>query len=310
MPFKRGLLAYFVAVAEEGQITRAAARLHLAQPALSQAITRLEAEVGFKLFERHPRGLRLTPAGETFLEKARLVVAADAEAIRAARSLVRSAEGTITFGYVGVPPGLTNPDFMETVARTYPDLEFTWHALPFPSTPTGLWLGDVDVAIASRPAADPNVWSLPLRAEPRVVLVPQSHQLAHRRELAVADVLEETFLGFDPTVDAAWAGFWSLDNYRGGPPSRLAPERSANAQERFAMMAAGSGITTAPACHAAIITKALPGIVAIPLRDADPTILTLVGREDRRNQLVEALLAVAQTVVESDPTALPPSTSV
>ena len=66
------------------------------------------------------------------------------------------------------------------------------------------------------------------------------------------------------------------------------------------MMAAGHGITTAPACHAAIITRALPGIVAIPLRDADPTLLSLVGREDRRNPLVEALLAVAEKLVEDD----------
>jgi DNA-binding transcriptional LysR family regulator len=308
MAFKRGLLAAFVAVAEEGQITRAASRLQLGQASLSQAITRLEGEVGFQLFERHARGLRLTPAGATFLEKARLAVAADAEALRAARALVRSAAGTITFGYIGVPPALTNPDLIEAVAGAHPDLEFTWHALPFPFTPTGSWLGDVDVALASQPPADPNVWTLPLRAEPRVVLVPRTHQLADRSELTVGDVLEETFLGFAPAVDEAWAGFWSLDDYRGGPPRNLASERSATAQERFAMMAAGSGITTAPACHAAVITSALPGTVAIPLRDAEPTVLTLVGREDRRSQLVDALLAVARALVEDDspaPTASP-----
>ena len=300
MSFKRSRLGYFVAVAEEGQITLAAAKLHLAQPALSQAIAQLESEVGFQLFERHARGVTLTPAGGEFFEKARLAVTADAEVARVAQSLARAAHGTITFGYLGVPPGLTNPDLIEAVTEAHADLELSLRELPFPSTPTASWLGEVDVAIASRPTADPNVWTLPLRAEPRVVLAPQTHQLANRSELTVADVLDETFLGFDRTIDAAWAGFWSLDDYRGGPPPHLTAERSVNAQERFAMMAAGRGITTAPACHAAIISKALPGIVAIPLRDADPTILSLVGRKDRRSPPVEALLAVAHTLVEND----------
>src|SRR6202035_2948495 len=98
MPFKRGQLLYFVTVAEEGQITRAAARLHVAQPALSQAIAQLEEELGIELLERHPRGVTLTAAGEAFLPKARAAVAADADAALAAEWLARSSEGTIEFG--------------------------------------------------------------------------------------------------------------------------------------------------------------------------------------------------------------------
>jgi DNA-binding transcriptional LysR family regulator len=66
MSFKRGHLLYYVTVAEAGQITRAARRLHVAQPALSRAITQLESDLGFKLLERHARGVTLTPAGEAF----------------------------------------------------------------------------------------------------------------------------------------------------------------------------------------------------------------------------------------------------
>jgi DNA-binding transcriptional LysR family regulator len=293
MSFSTGQLRYFVAVAESGQITRAAAKLHVAQPALSQAISSLESELGLELFERHARGAALTPAGRTFLQKARAVLIADDDAFRTAQSLGREARGAIRFGYIGIPPGLTNPDLIEAFADAHPEVTLRLHGLPFPSTPTASWLEEVDVAIASQPAADQHVWTLPLRAEPRVVLAPESHPLAERSELTVAEVLDETFLGFDPSIDPVWAGFWSLDDHRGGPPADTTAARSANAQERFALIVAGGGIATVPACHAEIIAKALPGVVAIPIRHADPTILSLVGREDRRDRVVEALLAVA-----------------
>ena len=74
MAFKRNQLLYFITVADEGQITLAAAKLHIAQPALSHAITALESELGLELFERHARGVTLTPAGRTFLEKARMAL--------------------------------------------------------------------------------------------------------------------------------------------------------------------------------------------------------------------------------------------
>ena len=294
MPFRRDHLRYFVAVADEGQVTRASARLHIAQPALSQAIAHLEEDVGFKLFERHARGVSLTSAGATFLEKARRVVEAEEMVAHAAESLARVAQGTIEFGYLGLAPAMTNPDLIEAFTEAQPSIELDLHELPFPSLPTAAWLADVDVAIASRPTADEGVWMLPLTAVPRVVLAPRTHALAARSTVTVADVLDETFIGFHESVDPAWAGFWSLDDHRNGPPPALTLARSANAQERFAMIASDSGITTMPECHAAVIAKVLPTVVAIPLLDADPAVLTLIGREDRRNVNVEALIEVAR----------------
>ena len=106
MPFRRGQLRYFVTVAEEGQMTRAAVKLHLAQPALSHAIAQLESELGIKLLERHARGVTLTPDGETFLVQARLAVAALEDAALTAQSLAHAAKGTIEVGFMGSPPTL------------------------------------------------------------------------------------------------------------------------------------------------------------------------------------------------------------
>src|SRR6266516_530672 len=97
-------LHYFVAVAEEGQLTRAASKLHIAQPALSQAIAQLESQLGVQLLARHARGVDLTPAGEVFFAKARAALAAVADADLAARSYSRASGGRIEWGFSGLPP--------------------------------------------------------------------------------------------------------------------------------------------------------------------------------------------------------------
>ena len=293
MPFKREHLRYFVTVAEEEQVTRAAERLHIAQPALSQAIAHLECDLGFQLLERHPRGVTLTSDGEVFLEKARAVLSATEDAVLTAESLARTERGRITFGYLGLPPSLTDPDLIEAFTQAHPDIQLVPQELPFPSLPTASWLREVDAAICSRPAADPNVAVQALRAEPRVLLALKDHRLAQRREVAVAEVLDETFIGFHHSIDPAWSGFWSLDDHRGSPAPHVVGAAT-NAQERFAMLTAGRCVAVLPARHAAAVVKVLPSVVAIPLTDADPVIVTLLAREDRQSPLVEALFATAR----------------
>lgn len=294
MNFKRGHLRYFVAVADEGQITRAARKLNLAQPALSQAIAQLESDLGFKLLARHARGVTLTPAGEVFLVKARLAVAAWAEAAAAAQAMARANRGTIEFGFVGVPPGLDSPQLLEEFAGSHPEIDVCYRELSFPGRATSAWLGEVDVAVCHSPPRDPSVWAHVLRTEPRVVLAPGRHPLAQRSELSLADVLDETFIGFHTAVEPAWAGFWSLDDHRGGGPQRLTADRAGNPHEVLAALAVRRAITTVPASVASLVPNVLSGVVAIPLRDALPATIVLAGHEDRANPLVESLVRFAR----------------
>ncbi len=295
-PFKRGQLHYFVTVAEEGQITLAAAKLHMAQPALSQAIGQLETDLGFRLFERHARGVTLTSAGEKFYEKAQRAVLAATEAIQTARSLERAESGTIEFGFVGSPPGLDSPGPLEAFARAHPRIDICYRELPFPSMPTTSWMVEVDLAVSAQPPADPNIWSHVLRREPRVVLTSSRHALARRDMLTVAEVIDEAFIGLHPSIEPAWAGFWSLDDHRGGPPRRVTADRAGNPQEVLASLAVRRAITTVPASVAALTTKVLPGLAAIPLRDAELAVIMLLGHEDRRNRLVQTFVAFARSV--------------
>ncbi len=294
MSFRSGQLQQFIAVAEEGQITRAARRLHVAQPALSQSIAQLEAHVGVSLLNRHSRGVTLTVAGETFLGRARVAVAAERDALETARSLARSQSGTIEFGFLGAPPGLDSPAPLLAFAQQHPAIDVRYRELPFPSEPTSAWLSEVDVAVCHRPPADARVWVESLRVEPRVVLAPKSHHLAQASELSVEQVLEETFIGLHPSIAAAWAGFWSLDDHRGAPPRDVTGDRAVNPQEVLASLAVRRAITTVPASVAKVIVNVLPTVAAIPLLDADPCSIVLTGHVDRANQLVSSLVAFAR----------------
>ena len=204
---KRGHLRYFVTVAEEGQITRAAKKVHIAQPALSQAIAQLEADLGVELLTRHARGVTLTAAGEAFLAKARIALAADDDAAQTARWLARATRGAMDVGFVGPPPTLTAPELFATFGESYPDAEVSYRDLPFPRGTTLSWLEEVDVAFCHLPASDPDVEIQAVRLEPRVFVAHDSHPLAQRAELTVADVLDETFLSYRSDVQPAWAGF-------------------------------------------------------------------------------------------------------
>jgi DNA-binding transcriptional LysR family regulator len=296
MPLRLEQLRYLLTVAEEGQMTRAARKLHLAQPALSQAIAQLEAELGIDLLVRHARGVTLTPDGEKFLQKARLALAAANDAAVTAETLARSAAGMMEVGFIGPPPMINAPELFATFADEHPDAHISFRELPFPSGPTASWLDDVDVAFCHPPAVEPSIRVQAVRAEARTVVMPETHPMADREQLSAKDVLGETFLGYDSAVQPLWAGFHSLDDVR-GRPAVLTDERAVTAAEMLALMASRRGIATVPHSDARIIERVLRGVVAIPIRDVEPALLALLWRRENSNPLVRELVAAARRLV-------------
>jgi len=293
--FRRGQLEYFVAVAQEGQMTRAARRLRIAQPALSQAVAQLESELGVQLFERHARGVSLTPAGSALYEKALAAVGAEEDASSTARWLSRAERGTIAFGFVGAPPSLDSRVELEDFARAHPGIDFRYRELPFPGTDTARWMDAVDVAVSHEPPPDERLWSWLLRCEPRLVLMSGTHRLASRAEVSVAEVIDEAFIGFGKDVDPDWAGFWSLDDHRGGPPRLRTPDGARSPQEVLAaLVARPQAVTIVPAAAASVLSQVLTNVAAVALSDADPSRITIVGHRGRPNPLVETLMDYAR----------------
>lgn len=292
----REQLRYFVTVADEGQITRAAEKLYMAQPGLSQSIAKLESDLGLTLFERHHRGVSLTSAGLAFYEKAAAAVAAEDELTLLAAALAQGAIGTLIFGTVGLPPWQSNPALYEGFTEENPAVEIQLKKLPFPSPDTKRWLAEVDVAIASPISPDPAIWSIPVRSEPPVALVGRSHRLHDRSTLTVSELLDETFVRRSPLIDSHWSGIWSLDRERGGPPVNLTESPGSTVETTIGAVASGQAVAVAPEMQAAPISQSLPGIAAIPIADALAIELSLIGRLDRVSEHVEALRAVARRV--------------
>jgi DNA-binding transcriptional LysR family regulator len=296
-------LRYFVTVAEQGQLTRAANALHVAQPALSQAIAQLEAHYGISLLERHARGVSLTPAGEVFLDKARAAVQAVADAEQAARAHSRAVGGRLQWGFTGLPPMAQAPELFAAFTAENPNAEVSFRELSWPKGSTAKWLEPVDAALCFSATPHPAVELHALRSEPRVVLVAATHPLAQRRELTVEEVLDETFCGNHPSLEPVRAGFWSLDDHRGGS-ARVTVGEATSAQETIALIVSGRAITTSPASAAAAVQLAAPSVVVIPLRDAKPTVLALVCHKDTPNPLVRALVATAFELATAGDTSL------
>jgi len=298
--FSHSQLCYFVRVAEEGQISRAARSLHIVQPALSQAIARLEKQLGIELLERHARGVTLTAAGRVFYEKARAAVVAGAEVAATARSLARSRSGMLEIGFLGSPPPITAPHLLRRFADAYEEVEVVFRELRFPTHPTSEWLANVDVAICYSPIAHVGLEIERLWSEPRAVLLHELHPLAARAELRVEDVIDATFYGFHPSVDREWAAFWTLDDHRGGPPRELTPDTPSNALELVSAVTAGSAIITMPAAVANTIAGLVPHLRARVLEDAEPATCSLAWRGSPDNSLTEAFVAVARASLEPD----------
>ncbi|MFF7983153.1 LysR substrate-binding domain-containing protein [Streptomyces sp. NPDC007901] len=175
-------LTYFVAVAEELHFGRAAGRLHIVQSAVSQQIQRLERELGAELFDRSPRRVRLTGAGERLLPEARAVLAA-AERVRAA---VAPPAGL----RIGTSTGLgTHLDrVLAAFARRAPDVPVELYSLPVTERLARVAGGRLDAAFVRAVEPVPGVRVHPLWPDPLVAALPATHPLADRTEIGVGEL--------------------------------------------------------------------------------------------------------------------------
>ena len=187
-------LRYFVTVAEERNITRAAGRLRVAQPALSRQLSDLENEVGVKLLERGRHGVNMTTAGREFHRRAKALLVDAARAADAARIAGGAMAGRLTLGF---PTGL-HLDHLSPVIRAFrekhPRAEFVFtHALPAAQL-KGLRDGSFDAAFVNLPGPLTGMEHCVVWRVPFAVVLPENHHLARRKSLEFKDLAGEDFV--------------------------------------------------------------------------------------------------------------------
>ncbi|QFZ19729.1 LysR substrate-binding domain-containing protein [Saccharothrix syringae] len=185
-------LRYFLAVAEERHFTRAAERLHMAQPPLSQQIRQLEAELGVLLFERTRRRVELTDAGEAYLRRVRAVLAEVDDAAEEARRVAAGAQGRLVVGCVGSATYSLLPAFARALREELPGVEVSFRGEVLVPEQVAALLGhELDLALLRPPVDEPALRVRVLRTDRLIAAVPDGHRLAARRRLRVADLRDE-----------------------------------------------------------------------------------------------------------------------
>ena len=191
------ILRSFVTVAEELHFRRAAERKHMAQPALSRHIKRLEEELGVQLFIRDRRKVVLTEAGRVYLREARTILARIELAQREALRAERGETGSLSIGYAQF--FIINSLFPEAVRlyrERFPAVALQMHELLPAHQVEALLEGDIDVGVLWLPVADEGLREETLFEEPLVVALPANHPLASDEQVALEDLAEEPFVIF------------------------------------------------------------------------------------------------------------------
>jgi len=187
-------LRYFVAVADEGSFSRAAAKVRVAQPSLSQQIRKLEAEVGQPLFDRLPRSVVLTEAGRCLIDYARQILASIGDARRSIDELKDEVSGRLAVGAIPTIAPYILPELVGKFQKQYPEVTLEIVEDVTDGITRRVEAGELDVALASTCQQSPTLRRESLGNEPLLALVPEGHPLAKKTLVELDDLKSQRFL--------------------------------------------------------------------------------------------------------------------
>jgi len=291
-------LRYFVAIGEEQHYGRASRRLRVAQPALSRQIQDLEKELGFNLFERLPRGVKLNAAGKLFLDDARRVLQELSEAAVRAGRVASGRSGTLRVGFTenaswrGVVP-----DSFRRFRERQPDAELQLQPDASLAQLEAIRSGRLDAGFVNfMPNSDPELDQLLVARQHVELAAPKRHPLTRLKKLRLRDLTDAPFVWFPRRANPAFYDKMMRECYRGGLKSPHIVQEGVNEPTILSLVSTGMGVGWVLATAR---WRCPESVVILPVVDLNmPLSLALVWRKDNASPLLANFIADVRRLPE------------
>jgi DNA-binding transcriptional LysR family regulator len=291
-------LRYFLAVGEDQHYGRAARRLGVAQPALSRQIQDLEKEIGFKLFDRLPRGVKLSAAGELFMEDARRILREVGEATARAARVARGQSGTLRVGFAenaswhGVAP-----DSFRRFRQQQPDVDLQLQPASSLEQVDAIRSGSLDAGFVNfMPKADPDLDQLIVGRQHVELAAPKRHPVTRLQNLRLRDLTDAPFIWFPRRANPAFYDRLIRECYRGGLRSPRIVQEGLNEATILSLVSAGLGVGWV---LGSARWRSPQAVAILPVVDLNiPVLLALAWRRDNTSPLLARFIDVIQRMPE------------
>lgn len=289
-------LRYFVVVADELNVRRAAQRLHLSQPPLSRQIHDLEEEIGTPLFERRRQGLALTPAGETFLKEARQILSHAQGAARLALAASRGEAGQLSIAMLPPIGGLFLPPAIRAFRKRFPMVDVTILDMAPQQQVAALMDWQIDLGFVPLPLVNlpPDLQFEPVREVQLMVVLPPGHRLARQRQLTLRKLSQEPFVLLRRS-SAALLHDWVLNLCREAGFEAVVAKQADSPLSTLELVSAGFGVSLLPG-----LFQRFPSDVNFrPLPSTTPKLhLALAMRRDNTSPLLQTFLEILRPLAK------------
>jgi DNA-binding transcriptional LysR family regulator len=293
-------LRYFVALAEELHFGQAAERLAITQPMLSRQVRKLEQDLGVDLLTRSSRRVELTRAGRQLFDDAQALLTTAGAASRRVR---RAAGGraALTVGFLVGDPIIALVRAFDA-AHPHTDIDIDVERIYWSDQPAALLDDHLDVSFVHLPMDGDGLDLTDLYPAPRLALLPGSHRLAGRSEIAIRELADDPVISHGG-ASPIWDAWHNVDPRPDGRRPRRGPAVR-NHEEMMEVVGTGRAISFVPASVTAAI-QIPPEVTAIPVVDIPPAQVCLAWKADRRSGAIRDLVAIARTTLPRDVTSKP-----
>ena len=292
-------LKYFIAVAEERHFGRAAARLHMAQPPLSQQIRQLEEHLGTPLMVRTTRKVELTPAGQALLDRGRVLLHELQVLESDVRQVGEGATGVLRVGFTGTATYGLMPIIIQAARRALPGLRITVQGeMLTPQMEAALEEGRLDAALLRPPVHSGAIGLKLLEQDQLVAALPADSPLAEKGMLELAALSDEGFIGY-PSYSAVSSVFTDACRKAGFQPRVVQEVKETSTL--LSLVASGMGIALVPMTSRMF---SFQGVAFRPLRNPPPMDLAVAWNSDKETPLLRAFLGLFDSLPAKQPPAV------